>query len=241
MFNEYIFIQFLIVLFLFLFFFNYEQFFLIINAIIFLILISIYAWLEDLDILINFLLIIDLGLFLILFVFIINSINLFSFFKSNINFTIFFNIFILFIVCWFFFKIFFQNFNSTFYIINLFVILYQDWFFLFQLLFFTDLQLLSEIYFNFNFFEFIIMNIIIYLTIIFVYYITYFNVIKNAFNFKFSFFLFLKKKIINNTFFLKNQQFQKQLITPIKTRVWTKLIKNNSIYDSKTNLIKFIR
>ena len=83
MLNDYFFIQ--IFLLVTLFFINSAKdlFFSLLNAIIYLGLISIYAWLDDADIFINFLVIIDLGVFFILLAFTLNLTKLFTYSLSS--------------------------------------------------------------------------------------------------------------------------------------------------------------
>lgn len=78
MLNDFLCLQFLLIFILLLLNTNIELFFIILNSIIYLFIIVCYTWLHDVEIIINFLLIIDLGVFFILLAFILNLTNLFT-------------------------------------------------------------------------------------------------------------------------------------------------------------------
>jgi len=237
-------IQFLIeilIIFSLIFIFNSrENFFVILNAVIFLFFITVLAWNEDLDILISFLTIIDLGLFLVLFAYILSTSTLFvvnteirSFFK--ILFSVFFFILNIFYFC-------LQLNTVSLDISNLyfnFNLIYYNWYNILNLIFFTDLQLLSEIYFSFNLFEFLLMNFYIYVAILIIYYLV--NIVNYFFaaNFKKTIFNFINFKHTVTGTILKNQNLQKQKSQFIKVRVWSK--NNLKKNDSTVNMIKFNR
>lgn len=78
MFNDFLCLQFLLFLILILLNTNIELFFIILNSILYLFIIVCYTWLHDVEIIINFLLIIDLGVFFILLAFLLNLTQLFT-------------------------------------------------------------------------------------------------------------------------------------------------------------------
>lgn len=229
LFNDFLIIQFLLLFILLLLNSNIELFFIILNSILYLLLIVCYSWLQDVDIIINFLLIIDLGVFFILLAFILNLFHLFTQLLNNnqlskVTLIICF-IFILCIVSQYFYNL-TMNLDYIMYLqINwFFLLIYYNWFNIFNIIYFSDLQLLSEIYFFFNLLEFIIMNVIIYLSIIIVYLglhnwywlktYTYLNQLK--------FLIFINQYQIH--YFFKIQNMQNQILTRGVTRIW---IKNN--------------
>jgi hypothetical protein len=235
MFNESFILQFFLYLCLLFFFLNLDNFFMLVNSIIYLILVSVYAWNEDIDILINFLIIIDLGLFFIFFAFLIHNTNLFSYtIKKNIIIKVLFTVMLLVILYYYlhhnyFFLLKYSNLINFLYSYN-----YYNYFNIFNLIFFTDLQLLTELYFVYNFLEFIIMNFYMYIAIIAVYYLINFTTLLESFNFDS---ILFKKYRVNTLFFnefFKTQNMQKQINTSVSTRVWLK--KKTLVSDTKTNL-----
>lgn len=242
MFNDYFILQLLVILIL--LFINYTQdlFFTVLNSILYLALISIYAWLDDADILINFLIIIDLGVFFILLAFVLNIIKMFTFqdlYLNNYYNTLIFFFGIGFILFQWYFSASFALYLTNYYlIIYNFLITFYNWYSLYTLLYFTDLQLLSEIYFHFNFFEFILMNFIIYFTIALIYFILSYSILVKSIDFLSLPLSFIKFNKFNNHFFIKSQNLQNQILTKANLRVWSRTnfkIKNGF----KTNLSKF--
>jgi hypothetical protein len=227
--NDFLLLQLLLLLLLLLINTNIELLFIIFNSIIYLFIIVCYSWLYDVDILINFLLIIDLGVFFILLAFIVNLVNLFTqiLFNNQLskNLLLIFSLLCLCLLIQYYFNL-IINLSYTLYLqINwFFLLIYYNWFSIFNIIYFSDLQLLSEIYFFFNILEFLIMNIIIYITIFIIYlgihnwhwfktYIYYnqlhFLLHINQFQFQ---------------YFFKIQNMQNQILTRGSTRIW---LKNN--------------
>ena len=236
MFNEFFILQFFLFFNLFLFLFLFESFFLVINSVIYLWLISVYAWNEDIDILINFLLIIDLGLFFIFFSYLINITNLFSFKSNFLNFS--YSSFIFIFVFIIILTVMYNNVSLT---VNLLASLsfihllnYYNYFNILNFIFFTDLQLMAEVYFSFMFFEFILMNFFIYIVIFILFILININIFWDSLNIYIHIFNLVKHKVNLFNSFFKTQNFQKQINTVISTRVWSR--KNKSLNDSKTNL-----
>ena len=133
-----------------------------------------YVWLDGGDVFINFLLIIDLGLYFLFFIFFLHYSNLFTV-KLRRNF----------IANSLFYSLFFFIFLSTTSTSGLsqwlvlrepvFVTLglnySYDWYSIVGIVFNADLQFLAELYFNFNLVEFILMNFYIYLILLLTYYL----------------------------------------------------------------------
>ena len=124
------------------------------------------SWRLDFDIFSSFLLIIDLGLFLIFFII---SLHLTFLFKPQLN--SFSEIkwpFILLItlVCYFFFE-------PDVEAVIPFSISFTNWYGYFELVFFSELHILFECYFNLTSLEFFIVNLYLYLTILLVYYLVF--------------------------------------------------------------------
>ena len=194
---------------------------------IYLISLGILLLLDDGDIFIGFLWIIDLGVGLIFFIFILHFSNFLhqkSLFDLSNRFLLLF-LFMLINILLFFFYI------STPNDINLNYQLKKTWFFFlnwynYYSLYYshslTDLNLLREIYFYNNSFEFFLINFMIFYGI--------FGSINLCFLIK-RIFVFLNlsqlKNInflneINSIFFIRNQNFIKQQSTSTGTRVWLK-------------------
>ena len=119
----------------------------------------------DADIYINFLIIIDLGVFFILLGFLLNFVSLFDVSHLSRG-RGGFAVLLLFI----FYLLVLGGRTSAVSSFFPFLVLFYDWFAIFNLFYFTDLQLLSDIYFTFSGFEFILMNFYLY-TVIFCLYI----------------------------------------------------------------------
>ena len=188
---------------------------------------GLLLFLDDIDILIGFLWLIDLGVGLIFFIFILHfSIFLYQKPYFNILIKTYFFLFLLglFFFYFFFIYIFPIEFNFNW-------ILKKNWFFFlnwynfYNLLFcynFSDLNILREIYFFNNSFEFFLINYILFYGIIGTILFTF--LIKN-----YSFYLiyyqlnylnYLNESNIN--FFIRNQNFLKQQHTSTGVRNWLK-------------------
>ena len=235
MFNENFILQFSLYLCLLFFSLNLESFFMLINSIIYLILVSVYAWNEDIDILINFLVIIDLGLFFIFFSFLIHTTELFSYQnKKNYLPKLIFFILIFLLYYYYHFSNHFFFLKYTNLINFLYNLNYFNYFNVFNFIFFSDLQLLTELYFAYNFLEFIIMNFYIYIVIVAIYYLVNFNIFLESLSI--NHLLVKKYQFSTLTFndFFKVQNLQKQINTPASTRVWSRI--KVKLDDSKTVL-----
>lgn len=211
MINDFFILQFLIIFVLLLCLFFVDSFFFIINSIIYLILISNLLWLTDLDIYVNFLIIIDLGVFFILIAFLINLSHLFQY-------TLVFNkqlkVWVISAVIITTFIINVPVVSSDFF--N-FLITFYNWFGIFNFIYFTDLQLMSDVYYVYTAFEFILMNFYIYFVVVILY--TLIFVLKIL-----SYGSFNTKTI--KTIFMRYQNFQKQVNQTATVRVWSKKTRN---------------
>lgn len=199
----------------------------VILGIIYLILNSLILWLEDSDILCNFLIIIDLGVFFIILSLSINFTKIF--YNKNIDigffnyfYYILFFIFIYLILSFLSFNIDF-NFNKNIEYSWFFYLTNYNFYNIKYSIFNSDLQILREVYFSFNNFEFFLISIFLYLSLIIV--SSVFNIITMYINYIKSFeiifnFNFLKQK---SSYFLKNQNIYKQNNTKPNSKIWYKL------------------
>ena len=202
-----------------------ETFYIVVYSIVFLTLTSAVLWLNNLDVFVNFLLIIDLGLFFAMLGFIINLVNMFSPSPRLRSFSTPLVVMILVTVIGIYciLNLDFRSLDAASHVaphFNFNLSLY-DWFSIYNLTFFSDLQLLAEVYFKFNFVEFIIMNLVLYLGVFLVYVLLNYKTTT----------LRAHKTIstrqsgyssIPQTFdiFMKTQSFQKQINQSMTVRVW---------------------
>ena len=194
---------------------------------IYLIALGFLMLLDDADIFIGFLWIIDLGVGLIFFIFILHFSNFLhqkSFFDLSSRYLFLFIFIFIFIFIFFYFI---SNPND----INLNYQLRKSWFFFlswynyynfFYSYTITDLNLLREIYFYNNSFGFFLINFMLFYGI--------FGSINLCFLIK-RVFIFLNlsqlknfniTNEVNSTFFIRNQNFIRQQNTSAGTRVWIK-------------------
>jgi hypothetical protein len=194
---------------------------------LYLVFLGFLMMLDDADIFVGFLWVIDLGVGLIFFIFILHFSNFLhqkSFFDLSSRFLFLFFFFFLFIFIFFYFI---ANPND----INLNYQLKKSWFFFlswynyysfFYSYTLTDLNLLREIYFYNNSFQFFLINFMLFYGIFASINLCF--LIKRVFTF-----LNLSQlknlnisNEINSTFFIRNQNFIKQQNTSAGTRVWLK-------------------
>jgi len=240
-FNDFFLIQLFIIIIVSFFYSIYEPFYLIINSVFFLILVSVYAWLNDLDIIINFLIIIDLGVFFIFFAFALNLVQLFSWHKSS-----FFNswgwfltasLTIFLMLLQYSFSSYFVNWNyQNMLWLWCFNVSYYEWYGVYMFAFYSDLQLLSDVYFKFNFVEFFFINVILYLIIVIVYFVMNINQLVFVIYQLTVYNYFINYHKFNFYYYLKSQNFTKQTFFKTNVRVWAKT-KKTSI-DFKANVGK---
>lgn len=182
---------------------------------------------DDADIFVGFLWVIDLGVGLIFFIFILHFSN-FLYQKAVFDFSsrhLFFFFFTLFFISLFFY--FFAapmsyDFNTYLKKIWFFFVTWYDYYTIFNSYSITELQLLREIYFYNNSFIFFLINFILFYGI--------FSAIILCFLIR-KVFVFLNysqlKNLnlleeINSTFFIRNQNFLRQQSVSAGTRVWVK-------------------
>lgn len=194
---------------------------------IYLVSLGLFLMLDDSDIFIGFLWVIDLGVGLVFFIFILHY-STFLHQKSTLNKTArelsYISLSLLFLLTFLYFftspidNSYFRGFNHSWF----FLISWYDYYDFFYSNTITDLNLLREIYFYNNSFEFFLINFMLLYGIITSILICFF--IKRVFSFlnitQFKNFNFLNN--INSAFFIRNQNFLKQQSTSTGTRVWIK-------------------
>jgi hypothetical protein len=194
---------------------------------IYLVLLGWWLLLDDGDIFIGFLWVIDLGVGLVFFIFILHY-STFLHQKANVDKStreLTFVIFALFFL--FSFLYFFTNpidvdytkgFNKTWF----FFISWYDYYDFFLSSIVTDLNLLREIYFYNNSFEFFLINFMLFYGIVSAILLCF--LIKRVFTFL-NYSQMMNYNLLNHsnsTFFIRNQNFIKQQSTSTGTRVWIK-------------------
>jgi hypothetical protein len=194
---------------------------------IYLINLGCLLLLDDADIFVGFLWIIDLGVGLIFFIFILHFSN-FLHQKSLLDLSTKFFFYLFFFFIFFFFFFFFisspvdANFNTELKKTWFFYISWYDYYEIFNNFVVTDLNLLREIYFFNNSWGFFVINFMLFYGIFISINLTF--LIKRFFNFltfsQLKNFNFLTE--INSIFFIRNQNFLKQQNTSTGTRVWLK-------------------
>ena len=199
---------------------------------LYLIFLGFLLLLNDGDIFVGFLWVIDLGVGLIFFIFILHFSNFLhqkSYIEISSRFIFYFLFFLIFILLfsWIFASPSKSNFNFYLKKSWFFFISWYNYYSFFNFMSVTDLNLLREIYFYNNSFEFFLINFILFYGI--------FASINSCFLIK-KIFVFLNLSqlknlnilsVVNSAFFIRNQNFIKQQNTSTGTRVWAK--KKNSI------------
>ena len=207
---------------------------------IYLLTTGFYLLLEDADIFIGFLWVIDLGVGLIFFIFILHF-STFLYHKPNLDKTsrVLGSNLVLLMVLISVIYVFAEpsnNQNALFLNKNhFFNVIWYDFYEFFFVQTVTDLNMLKELYFYQNSIEFFIINFVLLYGIVSSVILCF--LIKKLFtwlNFT-QFKNFKLKKTVNSNFFLRNQNFLKQQNTLSGTRVWAKK-KVLAVDDSKTNL-----
>lgn len=207
-------------------------------------------WLFDLDVFVNFLVIIDLGVFFVLIAFLLNLTRLFQEYKTSpLALRNYSTKRVLFLTLIFILAVLtilmsatqsqFSNHSPFFEQLSGWTLgpaLY-DWTSIYNFVYFSDLQLMSDLYFRTNIFEFIVMNIFIYLGILVI--ITTLNAkdwlntwsTLNDFN--------LGK--FEKHLYMRSQNLQFQVKRSATVRVWSRSYYNIKTNDSATNLSTFNR
>jgi hypothetical protein len=194
---------------------------------VYLIVVGLLLLTDDADIFVGFLWVIDLGVGLIFFIFILHFTN-FLYQKATFNITnrtlLFFIFLSLFLLLFLFFMANPSSYNFNFQLkkIWFFFVSWYDYYVFYNLFAITELNLLREMYFYNNAFVFFLINFMLFYGI--------FISINLCFLIK-KVFIFLNfsqiKNVnllqeINSTFFIRNQNFLKQQNTSAGTRVWLK-------------------
>ena len=194
---------------------------------IYLVLLGWWLLLDDGDIFVGFLWVIDLGVGLIFFIFILHY-STFLHQKSNLNKTsrefTFATIALLSAVStfWIFSLPVHNSSNSVIIKTWIFSVSWYDYYDFFASLTVTDLNLLHEIYFTNNSFEFFLINFFLLYGIVASILMSF--LIKRIFNFM-NFNQLIDYKFIEQakaTYFIRNQDYLKQQSTSAGTRVWLK-------------------
>lgn len=194
---------------------------------IYLIALGLILLTDDADIFVGFLWVIDLGVGLIFFIFILHFSNFLhqkSFFDLSSRYLFIYIFFFIFIFLFFYFLSNPNDINLNYQIKKtwFFFLSYYNYYSLYHSYNITDLNLLREIYFYNNSFGFFLINFMLFYGI--------FGSINLCFLIK-RIFVFLNlsqlKNInilneINSTFFIRNQNFLRQQNTSAGTRVWIK-------------------
>lgn len=194
---------------------------------IYLVLLGIWLFLDDSDIFVGFLWVIDLGVGLVFFIFILHY-STFLHQKANVDkssrefcFILFSSFFL------YFFFFFFTNPIDVDYVKGFaktwfFYLSWYDYYDLFYSNTVTDLNLLRELYFYNNSFEFFLINAMLFYGIICSILLCF--LIKRVFSFL-NYNQLVNYDMLsytNSTYFIRNQNFIKQQATSTGTRVWSK-------------------
>lgn len=203
---------------------------------LYLVFTGLWLFLDDGDIFIGFLWVIDLGVGLVFFIFILHYSNFIhqkvTLDKASREF-FFWLLGALFVGSFFLFlaqpvdSTYLQGFNKTWF----FLITWYDYYEIFWAQAVTDLNLLRELYFFNNSFEFFLINFVLFYGIL--------GAILLTFLIKRTFMLLNLTQLtnysalnhVNATYFIRNQNFLKQHLTSSGTRVWlkTKYLKHNDL------------
>jgi len=194
---------------------------------IYLVLLGCWLLLDDGDIFIGFLWVIDLGVGLIFFIFILHY-STFLHQKANVDKSsrefcfILFSIFFLYFFLYFFANPvdidYIKGFSKTWF----FFISWYDYYDFFYSNTITDLNLLREVYFYNNSFEFFLINFMLFYGIVSAILLCF--LIKRVFSFL-NYNQLINYNMLNftnSTYFIRNQNFIKQQATSTGTRVWLK-------------------
>jgi len=197
------------------------------NAGLYLILLGLYSLLNDADIYIGFLWVIDLGVGLVFFIFMLHFIP-FLHQKSNFNFTkkqiVVYNLLFVFLLFYLYFFSF--NIDST---TNgdlcktwFFQVSYLDYYYIYFSNEITELNLLRETYFLVNGFEFFLVNFSLFFGLITAILLCF--MMHRIFNFL-NYSQIKNVKLLNHldsSFFIRNQNFVTQSNAPIVTKTWAR-------------------
>jgi len=200
---------------------------LLFNSGFLLIFMGVLALINDMDIFIGFLWIIDLGVGLVFFIFILHF-TPFLFQKSQIKlyyrYILFiFLIFITILIYIYFNPIISDNYQNKELLKNwIFKITYVDFYVILFLNEITELQTMKDAYFLLNNYEFFIVNFSLFFGLMTAILLIF--LIHRIFNFlNYSEINYIESlNFLNNNFFIRNQNYIKQQNLFMATRVWTK-------------------
>lgn len=197
------------------------------NSGLYLVLIGIYSLLNEADIYIGFLWVIDLGVGLVFFIFMLHFLP-FLHQKSNFNLisrtTVIYSTIFLLLLFYFYFLSFNIDFQSHLFLnkLWLFNISYLDYYFVFFSYEVTELNLLRETYFLLNSFEFFLINFSLFFGLITAILLCF--LIHRIFNFL-NFSQIKSAKLLNklnSSFFIRNQNFISQSNAPMIVKTWSR-------------------
>lgn len=194
-------------------------------GVVYLLSLSAYSFMFDLDVYAGFLIIIDLGVFFIMFTFII-SLSKFLVNKLNLNLNLTFgytSVIIFLVVFLFNFYLYNVDFNYTKNIENIwfFYLNYYNYYEINSTLLISEMGVLKEIYFNNNYFEFFLISIVVYFAIFSSFFL--FNFLsKFSINNILNFNNFMKNNKNNSSYFFRYQNFIKQSYASSNTKLWIK-------------------
>jgi len=220
--NELLILQTLILISVFFLYWISDVFNSITLGVFYLLIISLYSLYNDSDIFVSFLIIIDLGVFFIMFAFMLH-LTKFLVNKNTYNFE-FRNLFHSSTILFFFlFYLYFTNFSTDF---NFNKKIETSWFFFVSnynyyeinnTFFLSEMHILKEIYFSFNSFEFLLISFGIYFAVMTSYFLfLYLN--KISIKNKTIFYYLMKNNKQNSTYFFRHQDYSKQSLTLPSTR-----------------------
>ena len=230
-FSEYFYLELLIILITFYFINSNNIMILLYNAGLYLVLIGFYSLLNDADIYIGFLWVIDLGVGLVFFIFMLHFVPfLHQKSKFNIRSKYFFVYLLVVFFIYIYLYIYSLNIDSLvsmdlgkFWYFN---VAYLDYYLVFYTNEVTELNLLRESYFLTNSFEFYLINFSLFFGLVTTILLCF--TIHRVFNFlnysQIRNYNFLNK--INSNFFIRNQNFVTQSNAPIVTKTWSRKKKN---------------
>jgi hypothetical protein len=198
---------------------------------IYLMVIGVLCLINDCDIYIGFLWVIDLGVGLVFFIFILHFTS-FLFQKSQ--FLLYFRYFIMFYFFFIFslFFLYFFGFNSSamfdsgFLKVWYFKIQYIDYYFIFFTNEVSELNTLKDSYFLLNSFEFFVINFSLLFGLLGSIFLCF--LVQRIFNFLNFIYIssFSSLSTLDSSFFIRLQNYLTQTNTPANVRIWSRLKKN---------------
>lgn len=201
------------------------------NAGLYLLLAGLYSLLHESDIYIGFLWVIDLGVGLIFFIFMLHFLpflNQTSNFDTTIRIILVYSL-LLFLTIFYFFILSFNIDNFVGLKLNklwFFNISYVDYYFILFSYEVTELNLLRDTYFILNSFEFFLINFSLFFGLITAILLVF--LIHRIFNFL-NYSQILNNKLlntINSSFFIRNQNFMTQSNAPMVLKTWSRRKQN---------------